>query len=311
MRRLFRNSVTLALWFWAVVLVGGVTLFAADAPECLKYFVTEIVDDLGRTEARILFKWTGKLSPNGQAGAQAYMLLRSVDDDAPGRLLQTARNFSIYVPGNQVPSAFSSGDELMAAIHALTSTGPDRMLVAPPGLGRTVGELGVLDGVGTAQGANFDIFTATKVYGGYSNIAGFRVQVTLPNGITRVYDVAVGPPGTPISLVLLVENKSLVEPYTGFGSGVLDASGRFVYSDTRLTDLAQEFGRDILIHAADRFRRWRLNFRHQLAGQRQDIEKVLLAQFDSKIVTTNILPPDRDILKREFLAKLPANLQFR
>jgi hypothetical protein len=311
MRRLFRKAVTLAaVWLFALV-VTGATLFAADAiPECLQHFVIEIVDELGRTEARILFKWTGKLSPNGQAGAQAFMLLRDVDNDAPQRLLQTARNFSLYVPGNQVPSAFASHDELMAAIHACTSIGPDRGLVAPPGLRRTVGELGVLDGVGTAQGANFDIYMA-RLYGGYSNVAGFRVQVQLPNGMVRVYDLSIGAPGTPPHLAILVENKSLVELYEGFGSGILDANGRFVYSDPRLTSLAQEFDRDILVHAATGFSRWRLNYRHQLAGQRAAIEEVLKAQFESKIVKDGLLPAARARALEQFEAKLPANLQFR
>jgi hypothetical protein len=319
--RSMRNAMTRVLRWALAVLLGGVSVsWAQVQPDCLRIFGEELKDALGAADARRLYRAVTVYAPDAQTGIQASLLLVRPEAEAPERVFQILKNLRLE---QTVPNPFGAGNDqaFFAAVSELVRV-ESRQYVAAPGVAETIRAAGFENALGTAQAAVFDVYIS-KLLGGYPRIVGMGREVSA-QGVTRILDIAEGVPGTAIQdaagnvIAILHENKSYVVLFdpAHFNQGSL-VGGRFVYpaefadGGSRLTTIAQEFDREIVIHASTNFSNWRWNFRDQLASQRAGIEQVLLQQFDSSVVTSRFGPAQITQLKDQFTQRLPTHLQFR
>lgn len=164
------------------------------------------------------------------------------------------------------------------------------------GLVKTLKDLGNReadeDAVAFFQGAAFDLFMARDR--GYSAITGLQRRVDVPGtgGISwREADLVETCPGDCLDLPgILHENKNWSTALIGSFDG-------------RLTALAAQFRRDILIHNQTDFAFYRLNLRTTVEHQRDMIRDVLLTQFSDPAVREALGTARSDTLRELFLAR--------
>lgn len=291
-----RRHVTFIAFVLGFVLAWPALIQVVDAqgPACLKRYWTDLLH-MEPFERRRIVGAVGSYDRLAQQGVETFIDLREfTDPDGVERLYQALVNFRY---NKSVPNPFPNDRALMASIHAV-----DRSQPGVINLHRVTNDLGQEFATGLSQAAAMDLYVASSIPSG--GISGFRVRVPFPGGDVE-FDI-VGSAGR-------WEIKSLVEPYNAdaFSSVTVGPAGRLFYSDPRLTQLAQEFERHILVYRATPFGDWNLVFRQALAPQRTAIEGVLLDQFRSGPVVDQIRDAkELKDLKDAFIRRLPEGLKF-
>lgn len=286
-------------WFLALGWTPGA--LAADPPRCLRLY-SEDLADLAAPERRQVLRAVKAYDRAAQDGVEFFLQYREVPDDGMQRLHQALQNFRYQ---NTVPNPFANDRDLMAALARVDQSNP-----GVQNYGRVLGDLGQENALGLSQAAAFDIYVADDATRAGLGVEGFQIPLGA-GGVTRFYDVKTRGGR-------YLENKSLVVPYSiqpgELTNPAVSPNGLlFVYQDGRLTQLADETARSIVLHVGDGYELFGTNFRNlpQMVAQRGDIEAVMLKQFESGLVQQALDPAAVQTARTTFTLKLATILQFK
>lgn len=306
----------------ALVVVGICGSAEAGEADCLKPFLSDIVKDLNAESARRLYRKFSRFNPEAQAGVVSILgaELPPGFDFGPDTIDDILDHFG---GGALRENPLQTDEALFAVIGGLTEQGADGVLRMRSGVEATVRNLA--DGsFSTAQGAAFDLFIARKAAGegaDYSRVISFEKEIPV-GGRTRRLDVVEACVGCPPNLPgIHHENKNLLAPIFASADELANppmSGGRFIYSDFKLTNLADEFARDIVLHqgaegVAAPFQYYRLNFREftNTPEQISILKQVLAKQFDAQFVTDAIQDATRRAALRDaFLGSFDSIVTF-
>jgi hypothetical protein len=252
--------------------------------------ITERAGKEGGTKLAEAYKAYGA-NPSAQKGIMAVIAAEpAIDTIDPEELVNIFGHFptGIEIPGNPL----RTNEALFEAIGELTDTGADGVFRMRKGLDKTVKDLAG-DFENQAKGAAFDLFIAKER--GYGRVKALeeklcvpRFDCVRPTDPHRVADIIEECPGGCMGLPgIHHENKNWTWPLTG-------------PEDFRLAYYADEFRRDILIHAETSFEFYRLNLREMVRSQSSIIRDRLLREFDSEIVQQRLGPQAAQALRIQF-----------
>jgi hypothetical protein len=299
-----RILVTLAIFLGQLFTIGSLRAAGPVPPPCLRYYTADLVD-LPAAERRLIVLPVSRYGPEGRKGVEVCLQYRAAIEDELQRLVQTLENFRNGL--SLVPMAFPNDEQLFAALYRITKKAPGGL----PGLSTVIAEMGST-GATTAQGAAFDLYVADQIAQSAA-VAGLRQEMR-SGDVIRVIDVVEGPPGTSVLDGIRNENKAFfvafdAGSFTPIGFG---ADGVPVYSDPRLTSLAQGFSKDIIIEQATGFANWRLNIaKGPVEAQQDAIVELLIQQFGNDFVAQRLTVQQVSDAQRLFTARASQNVRYR
>ncbi len=262
-----------ALVVWLAWLLGAPTAMAQN-PGCLGDFPS-LFRNLSAGQSAKVTKAYAQYGAKAKNGMLAVVSQPSglVPDLGPADLDTILEIFGRNVEFDFNP--LGTDQRLFEAIADLTEVLPDGSLRMRDGLASTIKDLANKgagdDAVLFYQGAAHDLFVAEEI--GPARIVSLQKEIPVPGGGRRFADLVEECPGDCSGLPgILHENKNWMTPLGG-------------PQDVRLTGLAGQFKRDILIHNQTDFNFYRLNLRETVRADEALIEQTLLAQFlDPEVV---------------------------
>jgi len=270
------RSLRRVAWVAAVALSSASTSWAADTA-CAARWVERVVKGITPENRSLAQDWVRRFQ--GADDVQARGMLKSVEVKDLKALLATFKN----LPPNANP--LGSPEEVYRVIGDLT----EATLDGPRGL---TGKLGELFSESNSQiGALLDLKVADELAKSGRKVSAFEHSVSvLDTNLTRRYDVVEPNDFAPPQLGGVVhENKNWTQPLSGPDDGLL-------------VGLADQFERDILVHADTNFQFYKINLRDIVLGQSDMIRDKLLAQFDSPLVKEKLGPQAIENLRAQFTA---------
>jgi hypothetical protein len=250
-----------------LIAVLAVELAAQSVPNCLRPFYTDIIGPAGLAPANAyrLFRKVGRYNPQAQNGVVAMLASPSelIDHDTVDQIIESFG--SVVVDFN----ALRTDEGIFEVVGQLSPT------ELKPGLDRVLSDL-AMDTDPAEKGASFTLLMAKQIAGeNPARISAFEVEYVTGSRVRRIDIVENCAPCPPGVTAILHENKNWTTALSGA-------------TDIRLVRFADEFRRDILLHADSSFAGYRLNLRTTVQGQDSLLKSELLRQFDDPSIVDEL-----------------------